>query len=79
MQSLNVRTGDGTTVPVELIAVGFSIVGSVLREMSAPFRPPDPLMKTATVSVPPAVSEKLIGAVGQPVAVSDDAIQTVPF
>jgi len=62
----------------KLIAVGFRIVGSVLTDMSTPLRPSEPPTKIVTVRVPPAVSEKLIGTVGQLVDVVDAAIHTVP-
>jgi hypothetical protein len=66
-------------LPVQkLVAVGLRIVGSVITDMSTPLRVSEALMKTVTVNVPPAVSEKLIGEDGQEVADVDWAIQTVP-
>jgi len=62
----------------KLVAVGLRIVGSVITDMSTPFRASELLMKMVTVRVPPAVSWKFSGALGQLVAVEDETIHTVP-
>ncbi len=78
MQSTRAIWGAGTTVPTKLIAVGFRIAVLVNTDILAPPKASDPLMKIATVNGVPTVVGKLRGDAGQPVAVADAAIQTVP-
>jgi hypothetical protein len=52
-QSVNVRVEPGTTVPTELMLIGFSIAGLVSTDTEAPLSPSDPAMLTATVRLLP--------------------------